>query len=143
MFQIFNCVDDGAGGLVIAQQPSIQCYSKPWRDFLSIDIVFIAVYLFVCPGIVILMYRRFKKTTDRKIEFQFLKPLTQFIRPGAEWFEFVKLIFRLNFVFVRDVLPVSSMFKLSFLGILLMVMIWIESKTRPYEQPQQNDFSLL
>jgi hypothetical protein len=143
MFQIFNCVENGSGVKVISQQPSVQCFSTHWKDFAMVDVAFIVLYIGICPFVLIWMFKKYQRTQDQQIYNELLKPLLQSNWPGAEWFELVRLMFRFSFVLVRDVLPVSSMFKVSFLGILLMILIWQESKTRPYAESEQNDLSLL
>eukprot|EP00475_Leptophrys_vorax_P018162 TRINITY_DN24789_c0_g1_i1.p1 TRINITY_DN24789_c0_g1~~TRINITY_DN24789_c0_g1_i1.p1 ORF type:complete len:614 (-),score=102.05 TRINITY_DN24789_c0_g1_i1:44-1738(-) len=141
MLQVFNCLDAGNGKFVIQQSPSIQCFSTNWNRFLVFDGFFLVLYILVLPTLVLLLYRASKKKQD--IFDNFIRPLTANVRVGKEWIELVKFFFKLAFVLSRDTFRVSSSFKVCCWGVLLMFLIWIESRARPYESQFQNDLSLM
>jgi hypothetical protein len=139
MFQIFNCVDTGSTGYRIAQDPSVSCYDRIWKTFVGLDTVMILFYLLVLPSIVIYIFSRYKRTGDKITFDTLIKPLTHGYRDGAEWFELVRLSFKLGFVLVRDVFNLSLSGKIAFLCLLLLILVWSESNCRPYENPAHHN----
>jgi hypothetical protein len=144
MLQVFNCVDSqSALGLVVSQEPSVTCYDQNWNYFVVFDGFCMFIYMVVVPLTLFFKIRKWVKAGDKESMYILTKSFAQFYREGCTWFEVVKVIIRLGFVLVRDALQLSLSSKITFLGILLMILIWLESRTRPYAEEQQNDLSLL
>jgi hypothetical protein len=143
MFQVFHCVEIFPGMHVVSQSPETECLSSRWLQFLPFDTTFIFVYIIVLPSVLVLFFRHAKRSQDQVIMEVMFNPFLEAYRAGCEWFEIFRLLFRLCFVLIRDVLPISTNSKVAFLSMLLTFMIWIESKFRPYKNPQQQDLSLL
>jgi hypothetical protein len=139
MFQIFNCVPAPRNQTVIAQEPSIICASFEWIMFAVFDIMAIIFYVIFLP---VISYRMYRSGEERFAE-QVIKPLTKFYKPGSEWFEIVRMASRFLFVLARDALGLSNAGKIAFLSVLVMILLWIESRYRPYAEQTQQDLSLL
>jgi hypothetical protein len=141
MLQVFNCVNGESGSKVLNQEPSINCYGSSWTLFVVFDALVLVFYLFCVPGLIYLLYK--KTTNDDRFQKVIIAPLTSFYRPGCEWFEAVRVLFRFCFILVRDVLGLSNSGKITFLSLALMTLLWIESRSRPYLSRAQQDLSLL
>jgi hypothetical protein len=137
MFQVFNCVQSGSKTLLNAD-PSIECFASEWGNFMIFDGIFIAFYVFIVPGFVIFLFR-----SGKKKNIDLIKPLFQGYREGAEWFEFVRFLFRFGFVLIRDAFGFDSSSKVLFLAFLLLSVLWVESRARPYLNEAQQDLSML
>jgi uncharacterized membrane protein len=83
----------------------------------------IAFYLVILPATLIRMFVVAKKEGDHKTMNTLFKPLTNDYRPGCEWFEFVRLLFKFGFVLVRDTFRLSSHGKIAFLCLLFSLLI--------------------
>jgi hypothetical protein len=142
MFQSFNCVKQNDGALVLFNEPSISCRSSDWSTFVGVDSCFIFFYVVIIPGLCIWKWR-FAENAPSESTRRLLGPLTQTYRKGAEWFELNRIIFRLAFVIIRDVLQVSSTMKISLLIFLLMYQAFVESRSQPYAEKAHNDLSLM
>jgi hypothetical protein len=143
MFQVFNCVESGDGRYVIKQDPSVTCHSETWKKFVVFDSVMILLYLLLIPLWVAFKFKKAMHDKDKKTLSILIHPLTSFYRPGAEFFEICRLVFRILFVLVRDALPLSSVSKITFYMLLLLALVWFESDVRPYADRAQQGLSIL
>eukprot|EP00475_Leptophrys_vorax_P015670 TRINITY_DN21972_c0_g1_i1.p1 TRINITY_DN21972_c0_g1~~TRINITY_DN21972_c0_g1_i1.p1 ORF type:complete len:204 (-),score=33.88 TRINITY_DN21972_c0_g1_i1:72-683(-) len=143
MFQVFNCTDGGSGNLIVQQQPSVYCGSDSWNKFVAFDSVMIFFYLFLVPGWVVRQFYYSKKTGKEQISSSLIAPMCQSYRSGCEYFELLRLCFRVGFVLIRDTFPLAASSKILFLTLLLLSQIWLESEFRPYAEHSQQSLSLL
>jgi hypothetical protein len=139
MFQAFNCIDDGKGNKVITLEPSQRCFSPDWYRFIILDVVFIILYILVLP---IALFIFSKKNHDLVVN-SLLHPVLNSYKEDRKWFEIIKVLFRLETVLVRDVLTIATGGKLTMTLVLLMIVQWIESKARPYQEVGMTNLSLL
>jgi hypothetical protein len=143
MFQVFSCSSPGGDYSVISQQPSVRCGDETWKRFVVFDSFMIFFYCFVIPLAVIRIVRKALKENDTQVVSSLFRPMTSSYRSGAEYFELIRLLFRMSFVLIRDALPISSESKTLFYMLILLVLIWIESDTRPYLDRAQQGLSIM
>jgi uncharacterized membrane protein len=138
LIQPFNCVQSG-GKLVMAVDPSVECLGQSWNNFIVFDVFFVSLYFVLTPAILICKFRHDSGGQWHEV----VRPLVQGYRPGAEWFEIVRFLFRVSFVLIRDTLNLSTEGKGIFLTLILLSVLWIESRSRPYANPAIQDLSML
>jgi hypothetical protein len=143
MFQAFNCVSSGDGKYVIRSEPTVVCGSPDWKKFVIFNAFAMMLYVFITPGFVIYKFKKANQADEKDTLNILIHPMTQSYRPGAEYFELLRFIFRVVFVLLRDVLPLSSEAKIVFLILMLVLFIWIETTVRPYSDQAQQNLSIL
>jgi hypothetical protein len=144
MLEVFNCREVSAGVWVVKSQPSIECHSEGWNQYIVFVSFALFFYLFLIPATLVWKYRISKKGEDPDRSFLLLlKPLVSYYRPGAEYFELFRLSFRLVFVLVVQILSLSSASKATFLLLMLGILVWIESNVMPYDDATQQELSML
>jgi hypothetical protein len=143
LFQIFNCTKRVDGMFVLTQDASEYCFSIKWYSFVSMDILFILLYVGLLP---LFIWKRFVDL-DRNVRSPGMKNLLGLLiqpyRPECWYFEACRLAFKLSFVLIRDVIPGTRLSKSLWLACVLSVQQWIESHLRPYQEATVNDISNL
>jgi hypothetical protein len=143
LLQIFSCVDAGGGVFVVKQDPTTRCFEGNWYRFVSFVIVLLLLYFIAYPVFLIWRFRKAKRLGETDVLKELFAPLFQNYRQGYEWFELVRVGFRIGFVMVRDVFVLSSSAKVVFLGLLLMILLYIESENHPYVDRHFQSLSIL
>lgn len=95
------------------------------------------------PALIIYLYQQSMRTDDKSFIDNIMKSIIQFYRPGADWFELVQLAFRVSFVLIRDALGLSSVAEVTFLGLVLLILLWVESATNHYAEVGSQNLSIL
>jgi hypothetical protein len=147
MLQIFNCTKSG-NNMVVTQEPSVICRSAEWTRFVVFDVFFLVFYVTVVPLIVFLLYRssQWKEgalTSKKEIQETLIKPLTMSYIPGKEWFEISRFVFKLGFILLRDVIRISSSGKITFVGLWMLIFMWMQYHFRPYSEASTQNVSLV
>jgi hypothetical protein len=140
MLQVFNCVDNGSGTFVVKQAPSISCSDSAWKRFVSFDVAAMIGYFIVLPGMVIFIFKKSDQVRREKFLSSVIQPL---YRPGGEWYELFRFAFRIVFVIVRDAIHISNASKASLLVLLMLVCIWVETNSRPFQNSQLQALSIM
>jgi hypothetical protein len=95
MFQVFNCTKGEDGKFRIASSPSNECFTGNWNIFVSFDAILIAFYVVVLPILTFRIVKSAKSKNDTLVIDSLVRPLCQNYKPANEWFELVKLGFKL------------------------------------------------
>jgi hypothetical protein len=143
MFQAFNCTKGEDGKFRISSSPTDECFTETWNTFVFFDSIFMVFYIVLMPALVSKIAQSAKSKADSLTFETAIRPLCQNYKPGKEWFELIKLGFKLFLVIIKDLLPFSSALKITSIGCLIMVLQWIESRSRPYEEQFQQNLSIL
>jgi hypothetical protein len=142
MFQVFNCVESG-NGKVVSQDPSVRCYTDSWKRIAAFSGFMIFFYLIIIPTSIAFAWYKAKALGQlSKLENQLL-PITQPYHKGAKWYEGARLGFKLVFVLIRDAFGLSRLSKIVFIGLVLIIVAWFESRQRPYNEPVSNDITTM
>jgi hypothetical protein len=141
--QVFSCIEAGNGKSVLKQDAQTPCYDQAWKSYVVFVVFALIAYFVVLPGCLVWKFRELRKQNDRATIKQIFDPLIKSYREGSEWYELVKTLFRLGLVVIRDMLTFSISAKVVFLGLLLMVLLFIETETRPYVETLYQTLSIL
>jgi hypothetical protein len=143
LLQIFSCTDGGRGTMVMKQDPQALCYDTPWYQFVVFVVIFLVAYFLIFPAFLAVKFTKAKKHGDHQVLNLLFRPLFHNYREGCEWFELIRLASRVIFVLVRDVFNLTGSAKVSFLALMLMVLLYIETQSLPYTEKHYQSLSLL
>jgi hypothetical protein len=130
IFQVFNCIPQSDSSYVLRADPSIFCYTSSWKTSVYGGIFFMFLYCFILPlsGVaVIIKYRKSREDLLRLMN-PFVSPYSE----GCEYWEFVKLFWKLVFIILRDTSQLDSLTKTIILGAALVGEHWFEIEMSPY-----------
>eukprot|EP00475_Leptophrys_vorax_P014668 TRINITY_DN20946_c0_g1_i2.p1 TRINITY_DN20946_c0_g1~~TRINITY_DN20946_c0_g1_i2.p1 ORF type:complete len:369 (-),score=69.87 TRINITY_DN20946_c0_g1_i2:154-1260(-) len=139
LFQMFNCVVQVDGVAVLSSDPSILCYDKTWNGYVAVAVMFVIAYVLVLPG---WGFHYIYKNRSNPDAAQRLQPFIKPYREGLEFWEFVRLAFRLLFVVFRDVAAIDQSNKVLVLIFLLMAQIMTEINFQPFKSKMISEISL-
>jgi hypothetical protein len=139
LFQIFNCTQQGHE-FVLAHDPSIRCYTTQWKIYLGVDIFFIMLYV-PLPLISGLYYFVSKAHLVKRGHLGldvFIKPY----REGCEYWEMVRLFYKLVFVLIRDISSIDGSNKTLLLLIVIVSSAHLDIMMKPYRAVLSGQVSL-
>jgi hypothetical protein len=129
-FEIFNCVPQTDGTFLMNSDPSHLCYDSGWKKLLAADMAFTSMYIIlpIMFGIAVSI-RICKGISKPNPHLQiFYDPYRQ----GCEFWELIKVLDKIVFVFIRDVATVDRAHKNLMLLSVLTVGNFLEIHFRPY-----------
>jgi hypothetical protein len=138
LLQIFNCVSNQ-----LKADPMEKCFDDAWFRALGGIIFFMFLYFLLVPAFIVRKYFSVGKNLDSSSFSQLISQISEPYRMETPFFEIFRLVFKLFFVLIRDVLSVSRMTKTAFLVLLFSVQIWLESWYKPYKTEEVNGLSML
>jgi hypothetical protein len=130
VFQVFNCVDQGAGVYSLLSDPSIRCYDQTWRNYIMIDGVFIIFYIII--PILAIIYISIKYRNDNSGKRKQLQLFCSPYREKCELWEFVRVFNKAIFVLMRDVSTFDRAAKSLSLLLILAVQTYVENRVSPF-----------
>jgi hypothetical protein len=132
LFQIFNCVPQGDKYVMLAD-PTIKCYESLWFSYLPFALFFILLYVVTPLSAGIFFFRSIKIGSLQASKFEvFFRPY----RAGCEYWEMVRLLYRLAFVIIRDTTSFDSGSKTLFLISVLAIELYLEGNFRPFQSEE-------
>jgi hypothetical protein len=134
LFEVFNCVQQGDGSFILANDPSIGCYTAEWRSYMIIDFIFIFLYVLVPLFFAIFHFGRFRLKGTSLGENA--RIFTRCYRAGCEYWEVTRLLFKLIFVVLRDTSSLERTSKTLVLLGVLMFQLYVENEIQPFRDPQ-------
>jgi hypothetical protein len=140
--QPFNCTKQSDGTYTLTKAPSLKCYDETWNKNLPMIIIFFVLYGLSIPAVMIYVFFTNRK---QKLEPAFVSKYFSLMspyRPRFFYFEIVLMLKRALFVISNDFLSIASYIVRYFSGIgTLLLFLWIESLTTPYQNDNFNQLS--
>jgi hypothetical protein len=138
IFQLFYCVQVHDGWWVLASDPSVKCFDSTWYKYLVLDILAIVGYVIALPAFS-LFYILSNVKNPSKAEN--LKMITSPYRSGLEYWEIVKLCYKMVFIMLRNAGGIESSVREFILVVILITQLYIDVKVNPHKSTAANDTS--
>jgi hypothetical protein len=138
LFQVFNCVQQLDGTYFLFSDPSVKCYDQVWKAYISLDAIFILAYVILLPGFGLYYVMKYRNNKDYE---ETLAPFVRSYRNGAEYWEFLRLFYKLIFVLLRDTISMDSSSRVLVLVAVLFAEIYIENRLHPFKDRHSAEIS--
>jgi hypothetical protein len=138
LFQIFNCTQQSNGIWTMVGDPSVQCFDSQWKGYLVLDIFGIIGYVLILPTAGLFYVLR---NANNPAEMEALRPFTSAYRSGCEYWDFVRLGYKLIFVVFRSLPDMDFFIKSLLMLTVLAGQSLLEGRMLPYKKQAANELS--
>jgi hypothetical protein len=138
IFQVFYCTEVKHGEWVLVSDPAVKCYDASWNRYLVIDILAMIVYVAFLP---LFAFFYIKSRVKNQSDVENLKMIISPYKQGLEYWEIVKLGYKLIFILLRNVGGFDPVVKQFVLFLALVIQLHLDSKICPYKRTDANDIS--
>eukprot|EP00475_Leptophrys_vorax_P009025 TRINITY_DN15923_c1_g1_i2.p2 TRINITY_DN15923_c1_g1~~TRINITY_DN15923_c1_g1_i2.p2 ORF type:complete len:144 (-),score=24.07 TRINITY_DN15923_c1_g1_i2:340-723(-) len=127
----------------MSANPSQRCFELSWNTKLPAAIFFVIVYILVFPGISLWIFFSQKRGSCDSLLAPLLSHLLVPYRKEVQFWEWVKLVYKLAFVMVRDVGFLSSDTRQIVAVFIIIILLCLEILWTPFVKRVVNIMSIL
>jgi hypothetical protein len=119
---------------MVSVDPSIVCYNGEWNSYLALNVVFIILYLVIPLSAGSIYFLKLKLNGGKVGES--VQSFTSQYREGCEFWELVRILYKLMFVLIRNTTSLDRGSETLFLLCILVLEMYVEVRFRPYRDPE-------